>query len=75
MHSARAPRAVRLDVAERIYRELGLSPKKARARAVLTYSFVFGQSLLLLEQTPQERASLTAACAEVLMDLSARTDR
>ena len=67
--------AARLVVAEKIFREMGLSARKARARAILTYSFVFGQSLLLLEQSPQERANLTAACAEVLMDFSARPDK
>jgi hypothetical protein len=66
--------AARLKVAEKIYREMGLTPKKARARAVLLYSFVFGQSLILLEQTPNERASLTAACAEVLIEYSSRAE-
>ena len=62
--------AARLKVPEKIYKEMGLSAKKARAHAVLLYSFVFGQSLILLEQAPHERAKLTAACAEILMDFS-----
>jgi len=66
--------AARLKVAEKIYRDMGLTPKKARARAILLYSFVFGQSLILLEQSPREHASLTAACTEVLAESSARTD-
>jgi len=64
--------AARLKVAEKIYTDMGLTAKQARARAVLLYSFVFGQSLILLEQTARERASLTAACAEALMELSAQ---
>jgi AcrR family transcriptional regulator len=67
--------AARVKVAEKIYREMGLTAKKARARAVLLYSFAFGQGLILLEQTPQERAGLIAACAEVLIEFSSRPDR
>lgn len=66
--------AARLRVAEKIYRELGLSAKKARARAILLYSFAFGQSLILLEQSPRERAGLTAACSEALMDVSGHAE-
>jgi len=66
--------AARVKVAEKIYRDMGLTAKKARARAVLLYSFVFGQSLILLEQTPHERANLNAACAEVLMEYSSRAE-
>jgi AcrR family transcriptional regulator len=66
--------AVRLKVAEDIYRDMGLTPKKARARAILLYSFVFGQSLILLNQSSHERASLTAACTEILTEFSARRD-
>jgi AcrR family transcriptional regulator len=62
--------AARLKVAEKIYREMGLPPKKARARAVLLYAFIFGQSLILLEQGSSERASLTAACSEILTGFS-----
>jgi AcrR family transcriptional regulator len=56
----------RLKVGEAIYRDMGLTPAKARARAILLYAFLFGQSLILLGQSPRERASLTAACTEVL---------
>jgi AcrR family transcriptional regulator len=66
--------AARLKVAEKIYRDMGLAPRKARARAILLYSFVFGQSLILLEQSSRERAGLTAACTEVLAEFSAQTD-
>lgn len=66
--------AARVKVAEKIYRDMGLTPKKARARAVLLYSFVFGQSLILLEQTARERESLIAACADVLIEYSSQSD-
>jgi hypothetical protein len=33
---------------------------------------VFGQSLILIKQTPNERASLTAACSEILPEVSSR---
>jgi AcrR family transcriptional regulator len=66
--------AARLKVAEKVYRDMGLTPKKARARAALLYSFVFGQSLILLEQTSRERESLTAACAEMLTEFSSQPD-
>jgi AcrR family transcriptional regulator len=56
----------RLKVAEKIYRDMGLTPKRARARAILLYSFVFGQSLILLDQTSAEYANLTAVCTDFL---------
>jgi AcrR family transcriptional regulator len=66
--------AARLKVAEKIYRDMGLTPKKARASAILLYSFVFGQSLIQLDQTSREYADLTATCTKVLAEFSARTD-
>ena len=66
--------AARLKVVESIYRDMGLTPKKARARAVLLYAFIFGQSLILLNQSSHERASLTAECAELLTESAGRTD-
>jgi len=66
--------AARLRVAEKIYREMGLAPKRARARALLLYAFVFGQSLILLEQSPNERGRLTAACSEILTEFSSRSE-
>ncbi len=62
--------AARLKNVEQLYSKLGLSPEDAQARAVLLYSFIFGQSLLFLEQASRKRASLTAACADVLTDVS-----
>ena len=61
--------AARLKNVAELYRELGLTPEDAQARAVLFYSFIFGQSLLVLEQAPRKRASLTATCAEFLTEL------
>jgi AcrR family transcriptional regulator len=67
--------AARLKVAEKIYRDLGLTPKKARARALLLYSFVFGQSLILLDELSSEYANLTAACTEILAESSGKQKR
>jgi len=63
--------AERLRRSAQLYRQLGLSAEEAHARAVLLYSFIFGQSLLSFEQ-PRERAGAVAACAEVLTDVKAR---
>jgi AcrR family transcriptional regulator len=54
------------NVAE-LYRRMGLTPQDAQARAVLLYAFIFGQSLLVLEQTPRKKAALIAACTGVLV--------
>jgi AcrR family transcriptional regulator len=64
--------AARLKGVAQLYRVLGLAPEEAQARAVLFYSFIFGQSLLILEQASRKRAILTAACAELLTDVGAR---
>ena len=63
--------AARLNNVAQLYRKLGLATEDAQARAVLLSSFIFGQSLLFLEQAPRKRASLTAACADVLTDVKA----
>ena len=63
--------AARLNNVAQLYRKLGLATEDAQARAVLLYSFIFGQSLLFLEQAPRKRASLMAACADVLTDVKA----
>jgi AcrR family transcriptional regulator len=55
------------NVAE-LYRSMGLAPQDARARAVLLYAFIFGQSLLFLEQTPRGKAALIATCTSVLVE-------
>lgn len=61
--------AARLKNVEQLYSKLGLSTEDAQARAVLLYSFIFGQSLLFLEQASRKRASLIAVCADVLTDV------
>jgi AcrR family transcriptional regulator len=50
-----------------LYRRMGLTPQDAQARAVLLYAFIFGQSLLFLEQTPRQKATLIATCSSVLV--------
>jgi AcrR family transcriptional regulator len=58
----------RLHNIEVLYEKMGLATKEAEGRAVLFYSFLFGQSLLFLEHPPRKRASLIAACSDTLMD-------
>jgi AcrR family transcriptional regulator len=58
----------RLRNVAQLYRQLGLDAADAEARAVLFYAFIFGQSLLFLDQPARKRASLTAACTDVLTD-------
>jgi AcrR family transcriptional regulator len=62
--------AHRLKQVEELYRRSGLSAGDAQARAVLFYSFIFGQSLLVLELPPRKRASLLKACADALTSIS-----
>ena len=59
----------RLGNVAQLYRQLGLGAQAAEARAVLFYSFIFGQSLLFLDQATRKRASLAAACTSVLTDI------
>jgi AcrR family transcriptional regulator len=61
--------AARLQNVAQLYRQLGLSSEDAQARAVLFYAFIFGQSLLVLDESSRKRASLTAACADLLTEL------
>lgn len=61
--------AARLKNVTQLYSELGLTPSEAQARAFLFYAFIFGQSLLMLEQTPGKQVNLTARCAEFLTDV------
>jgi AcrR family transcriptional regulator len=58
--------AARMKAVAQLYARLGFAPDEAQARAVIFYSFIFGQGLLVLDQAARRRASLTAACAEVL---------
>jgi AcrR family transcriptional regulator len=61
--------AARLKTVGSLYRKLGLSVPDADARAVLFYTFLFGQSLLFFDENPRRRANLVAACAKVLMEI------
>ena len=60
--------AARLGRVAQLYRALGLPADDAQARAILLYAFIFGQGLLFLGDGPRKRASLTAACADVLTE-------
>jgi AcrR family transcriptional regulator len=62
--------AARLAAVAELYRRLGLSAEDAQGRAILFYAFIFGQSLLFLAQAPRKRASLLAACADALTDIT-----
>ncbi len=61
--------AARLKVVGSLYRKLGLSAPDADARAVLFYTFLFGQSMLFLDETPRRRANLVAASARFLLEI------
>ncbi len=63
--------AARLKNVAQLYTKLGLSAQNAQARAVLLYSFIFGRSLIFLEEASRKRASLTAACADALTEVEA----
>jgi AcrR family transcriptional regulator len=66
---------VRLKLAEQLYRDLGFSPAESRERAVLLYSFLFGQSLLFVEYGPRKFANLTDAGTGLLMALPSENRR
>ena len=59
----------RLKNVAQLYAHMGLSSEDAQARAVLFYAFIFGQALIFPDQAPRKRATLTAACADVLTDV------
>jgi AcrR family transcriptional regulator len=61
----------RLRSIEALYEKMGIAAREAEARAVLFYSFLFGQSLLFLDHPPRKRASLIAACSDMLMHAGA----
>ena len=67
--AAEAVDEARLKVVGSQYRALGFSAAEAEARAVMFYTFLFGQSLLFFDEHPRKRANLVAACARVLMDI------
>jgi AcrR family transcriptional regulator len=59
----------RLNVAGQLYRDLGFSPAESRERAILLYSFLFGQGLLFVERGSRKFASITDAGTGLLMGL------
>jgi AcrR family transcriptional regulator len=61
--------AARLKIVGSLYRKSGLSAPDADARAVLFYTFLFGQSMLFLDETPRRRANLVTACAKFLLEI------
>ena len=65
--------AQRLKNVADLYGRLGLTAEDAQSRAVLFYSFIFGQSLLFLDRAPRKRASLMAACANALTSRTIRS--
>jgi len=65
----------RLKVAGQLYRDLGFSPAESRERAILFYSFLFGQGLLFVEHGPRKFASITDAGTGLLMGLPSENRR
>ena len=65
----------RLKLAGQLYRDLGFSPAESRERAILLYSFLFGQSLLFVEYGPRKFASLTDAGTGLLMGVPSENRR
>jgi AcrR family transcriptional regulator len=59
----------RLKNVTRLYGALGLAADDARAQAFLFYSFVFGQSLIFLQQSGPRRDRLLATCAARLTEV------
>ena len=59
----------RLKLAGQLYRDLGFAPTESRDRAILLYSFLFGQSLLFVGYGPRKFASITKAGTGLLMGL------
>jgi AcrR family transcriptional regulator len=60
----------RLAAVEALYARLGFTAAEARARGVLFYAFIFGQSLLFRDGGPDQHARLVAACADLLTEAS-----
>jgi AcrR family transcriptional regulator len=59
--------AARVKLVSPLYRRMGFSSEQAEARALLFYSFLFGQSLLLFGTPRPRRNTLIQACAAVLL--------
>jgi AcrR family transcriptional regulator len=61
--------ASRLKIVGSLFRKAGMSAQDADARAVLFYAFLFGQSMMLLGESPRKRAGLVSACISVLTEI------
>lgn len=61
--------ATRLGVVGSLFQNAGMSAQDADARAVLFYAFLFGQSLMFMNESPRKRASLIATCLKALTDI------
>jgi AcrR family transcriptional regulator len=65
--------AARLQQLVQLFDKLGLTQEESETRALLFYSFVFGQSLLFLNHDNEKRKLLTAACASLLIEEGEQT--
>jgi len=63
--------AARLKVVSSLFRA-GMPAQDANTRAVLFYAFLFGQSLMFVDENPRKRGALIAACLEELTDIEAK---
>jgi len=59
--------ATRLELVAALFRELGLDHDAARARAFLMYAFLFGQVLVILRSSDEERQRLVGDCLRTLL--------
>ncbi|SIO63320.1 transcriptional regulator, TetR family [Bradyrhizobium erythrophlei] len=60
--------AARLKVVSSLFRT-GMSAQDADARAVLFYAFLFGQSMMFVDENPRKRAALITACLRALTEI------
>jgi AcrR family transcriptional regulator len=61
--------AARLKASASQFQSAGMSAQDADARAVLFYAFLFGQSMMFIDESPRKRAGLIAACLKALTDI------
>jgi AcrR family transcriptional regulator len=59
----------RLKASASQFQSPGMSAQDADARAVLFYAFLFGQSMMFIDESPRKRANLIAACLKALTDI------
>jgi hypothetical protein len=59
----------RLKASGSLFQSAGMSAPDADARAVLFYAFLFGQSMMFIDESPRKRANLIAACLKVLTEI------